>query len=259
MELPFDILDHIFSFLKSHPKALLACSKAHPILSQTIERHRFHRIIIHTGTRVADYRYGFKPSDLLKHVTETPRITKYVAILQIGSNDSNEIAPYLEEIASLLPMFPLLECIVLPTHPKSALLWQNLPQSFRTAVENCLHLPTLQEVHVGNLSFPLSLLDDHPNINSLSLSGPPKAESEYLETTYPQIKSLSFEGFEHHYSNVVRTWAKRHILELQSLKYDLSCHRLILEVLQTCSNTLENLYLCLQRRGTPCELSYRLM
>jgi len=261
LRVPFDVIDHIFSFLKSHPKALLACSKAHPVLSQIVERYRFHHIVIHTG--VIDFNYSFRPSGLLRRLAETPWIIKYVAILQIEFNYHQylgpaQMTPYLEEIASLLPMFPVLECIMLPTR-RSGLSWQDLPQRFRSAVENCFHLLTLQEVHVGDMYFPLSMLDNHANINYLSLSGPPEIEPVYLKTTYPQIKSLAFERFEHRYSGIFRTWAKQHIVGLQSLKYDLSCHKIILDVLEICSGTLENLYLCLQRQVTPRELSSRLM
>ena len=180
MELPFDILDHIFSFLRSDPKALFACSKAHPTLSQVVEKYRFHHIIIHTG--VTDFTYSFKPFDLLRHLAKAPRIVNYVAVLQIEFDHYQygyRMSPYLEEIASLLPMFPVLEAIMLPT-PHSALLWQKFPQSFKTAVENCLHLPTLQEIHVGNMFFPLSMLDNHANINYFPLSGPPDTASHRL-------------------------------------------------------------------------------
>ena len=260
IELPFDILDHIFSFLKSHPKALLACSKANSAFCQIVERYQFHHIIIHTGD--ADSTYSFRPSDMLRHLAETPRIVDYVAVLQIefgGIQDPKQMAPYLEEIASLLPMFPVLECIRLPTRPPTLLWQEDFPQSFRTAVENCLHLPTLQEVHVGNMDFPLSMLDNHMNINHLSLSQPPKIETEYREATYPRIKSLALEGFDHRFSEVFCTWAKQHIVGLQTLTYDFSCDKMILEVFKICSNTLENLYLCLQRQGTPGGLSSCLM
>ena len=269
-ELPFDVLDRVFSYLKSHPKALFACSEAHPFLSQIVEKYRFHHIIISTGLGVSKFPCTFNPYDLRKELAKTPRIVQYVAILQFEFNyaqhqaDSEcllasfweKVAPkilayYLEEIASLLPMFPVLECIMLPTLSYTLkFLWQET-QSFRSALENCLHLPTLQEVHIGDMSFPLSMLDNHANINHLALSGPPKIEPEYLETTCPQIKSLTLEGFECDRSQAFRTWAKRHIVGLQSLKSDLSCSEIILDVLKICSNTLENLYLCLQRPGLP--------
>ncbi len=91
------------------------------------------------------------------------------------------------------------------------------------------------------------MLDNHANINYLALSGPPKIEPEYLETTYPsdQIPCT------HRYSEVFLTWAKRHIVGLQSLKYDLSCHRIILDVFKICSDTPENLHLCFHRQGIP--------
>ena len=256
MELPFDVLDHTFSFLKSHPKALLACSKAHPVFSQIVERYRFHHIIILTG--VTEFAYSFKPSDLFMRIAETPHIVKYVAVLQVEFNyyqyeGEDRMTHYLDEIARLLPLFPVLECIMLRS---SSVSWQkDLPQTFKTAVENCLQLQTLQEVHIGNISFPLSILDNHANINYLSLSGPPGIEPGCPETIYPQIKFLALEGFDHGYSDVFLTWAKRHIVGLLSLKYDFSCHGMIFEVLGICSDTLENLYLCLHREGTPCQLS----
>ena len=172
MELPFDILDYIFSFLKSDPKALLACSKAHPVLSQVVEKYQFHHIVIHTG--ITDFTYSFGPFDLRRRLAKTPRVAKYVAVLQIEFSHhqyGDRMLPYLEEIASLLPMFPVLESIMLPT--RRSLSWQkDLPRCFRKALENCLDLPTLQEIHVGNMLFPFSMLDIHANINYFLLSGP---------------------------------------------------------------------------------------
>ena len=83
IELPIDILDHIFSFLKSHRKALLVCSKAHSVFSQIVERYRFHHIIISTGFRVTDLADTSDSSDLRRQLAETPRIVKYVAVLKI--------------------------------------------------------------------------------------------------------------------------------------------------------------------------------
>jgi len=252
-QLPFDIIDYIFSFLKSHPNALFACSKAHPILSHIVERYRFHHIIIAPGP--TDFTYSFRVSDLLRYLSEAPRIVNYVAVLQVEFRYRQDA--YLEEITSLLPMFPMLECFMFPARRYwtcSALLWKDLPQSFRTAVEtHCLHLPTMREVHVGNVVFPLSTLDNHANIDYLSLSRSPETERQDLETAHPQIKSLALQGLEHEDSEVFRTWARKHILELQTLKYDFSCHEIMLAVFGISSNTLKNLYLSLTREG-PGEL-----
>ena len=183
---------------------------------------------------------------------------KYVAVVQIEFKSSWTRISYLEETASLLPMFPVLECIMLSTK-KVGFSWQeSLPQSLRLAVKNCLHLPTLQKVHIGDMSFPLSILDNHANIEYLSLTGPPEVEPEYQQLTYPQIKSLTLERFGHNNGMLFCTWAKHHIARLQSLKYDLSCHERILKILEFCSDTLENLYLYLHRRGIPRQLSFRL-
>jgi len=255
---PYDILDHIFSFLKPHRRDLVRCSKAHPIFSQIVERYQFHHIIIKTG--FSDFAFSLTPSDLLKHLTETPRIVNFVTILQIDFDSTSyreiPIEHTLSEIASLMPRFPLLECIILSTRASFPDSLNDLPQSFRKALEDCLRLPTLQEVHFGNISFRLSMLDNHANINYLSLSRPPEFEPEYLETSYPQIKSLAFEGFKYyHRGDCFATWAKRHVTQLQSLKYDLSCHKMISYVLDVCSDTLENLYICITRNPREFKLS----
>jgi len=46
MNLPFDILDHIFGFLITHPGSLVACSEAHPVFSRMVEKYQYYCLTI---------------------------------------------------------------------------------------------------------------------------------------------------------------------------------------------------------------------
>jgi hypothetical protein len=243
MNLPSDILDYIISFLKPYPESLIAFSKVHPSFSRMAERHRYYNITININTILCNITNRFNPFSLIGLVLGTPRIANYVRVLQFEFQDHPTAAtmPDLESISLVLPMFGLLECIRLITRHDDS--WQtHLPQSFRTAVEKCLHLPTLRMVHIGHVDFPLSILDDHVNIDYLSLSGLPQvpATSDSPETPYPQLKSLEITGIRN--LPFFSIWAKRRIVKLESLTYDYSSDHTILEL---CSDTLNNLDLTL--------------
>ena len=258
MDFPFDVLDSIFGFLKSHPDSLVASSKAHPILSQAIERHLYYHVRFRTCSESSPHGiagYTLEPSHLIKLLTKTPHLVNYIRILQIDFRDfislNQETSQILQHITSVLPMFSMLECMILVA-PSDFISWKQLPLAFRTAVENCLRLSTLQRLHVGELDFPLSILEKNVNINCFSLSGYPKIP-DCSDDTNLQLTALSFDGinFTPPFTNFT-TWAKRHITNLQSLKCNYSDEKIILELLEVCSDTLNRLDLLLE---LPCELS----
>ena len=124
---------------------------------------------------------------------------------------------------------------------------RDVPQVFQTVVEKCLSLPTLRELHVERYihDFPVSMLNNHANIDCFSLLGTPEV-SEVADTTYPQLKSLSIVGFdEQHHHISFGAWAKPRITGLQSLRYDYSSDDMLLELLEICSHTLTTLDLTL--------------
>jgi len=257
MDFPFDILDHIFSFLISHPECLIACSEASPVFSHMVEKYRYYHVVIHTGETKIEY--CLEPSYLTNLLSDKPRIANYVHVLQVEFPLHRwQMAPYLEQIIPILPMFPVLECIVLSA-PYFEISWEeNLSQDFKKAIEGCLHLPSLKEVHVGCFDFPLSTLDDHANIDCFSFSGTPTI-SEFADATYPHLTYLSVEDpfFDKSgYPIIFNSWAKQHIAKLQSLKCDYPSDETTLELLASCSDTLNNLDLSLTGSiSSECESS----
>jgi len=236
MNLPFDILDHIFGFLITHPASLVACSEAHPVFSRMVEKYQYYCLTIDLESTRGHY----------KLLSDKPRIVNYVRVLRIEFDLEYDLTVirtvHFKRIAAILPLFSGLECIVLSI--ARMMTWErDLPQVFRKALEGCLCLPTLRELHIERYinDFPVSMLDSHANIDCFSLCGTPKV-STVADTTYPQLKSLSITGFylnENHIS--FGAWAKPRITRLRSLKYDYSSDRTLLELLEICSDTLSTL------------------
>ena len=245
-----EILDYIFAFLKSDSQSLIACSKAHPSLSPIVERHIYYHIVIPT---LPDYQttgrgYCLESSHLIKLLSETPQIANRVRILRIAfCRQSHRHS--CGEIALLLPIFSALECLILTAESDISWEWALLPETLTTAVRICLYLPTMQEVYIGALRFPLDVLSTNTNIKCLSLSGPSEI-SDYQDGTdaYPQLESLTVEDIDEHLCEPIWDWAKPYVVKLHSLKCDYSSvgETMLLEVLQICSGTLNNLDLRLE-------------
>jgi hypothetical protein len=235
MEIPLDIVDHTFSFLISDKDSLIRCSEAHPVFSRMVEKYQYYHINLHAHGHISSY--------FTKLLSDKPRIGAYVHVLQLQLYRG--LMPLLEEMVAILPMFPALECIVLSTTLKKISWQEDIPQRFRKALEDCLRLPTLQEVHMCCWDFPLSTLDNHPNIQYLAFSGTTQF-SELADTTHPHLKFLSVENFYQPDDLTISSiWAEKHTTKLQSLKYDYSSNAPILELLKYCSDTLSNLDLTL--------------
>ena len=100
--------------------------------------------------------------------------------------------------------------------------------------------------------FPLFILDKHANITCFSLSGYSEI-NKCQDTLFPQLKSLSVEDLESDDRMIFSTWAKGHIVKLQSLRYHYSSDQTTFKLLENCSDTLNHLDLSI---GSDCESSY---
>jgi len=243
MQLSFDILDHIFSFV-SDRRILAICSKD-PILSPIVERHCYYHVIV----RIKDGRWidpldlEFEPNQLVKLVSENPHIRNYVRVLQIESDYHHSEPPPQKDMkqwdvfAETLLTFPILESIMFTTE-----FLPHWPAAFRAALEDRLKLPTVKEVHVrGHYGpFPFSLLSNCGNIKNLSLSGSFLSKDQVNISTFFQLKSLALLG--HFSSSPLLAWIKLQISlsKLQSLKLWQGDIGLLSELLGLCS-TLKTL------------------
>jgi hypothetical protein len=232
MNLSVEILDHIFSFLVSDRTTLIACSKD-PVLSHIVERHLYYIITVGfdalgRGREHSDSDFTSAP--LSSFVSENPQILYHVRILRIRVA-LRYFSDILDQFATTLLMFPVLECIQLITPQSTRHDW---PDVFRPALKDRLALPTLKEVHmVGRQDFRCSLIDNCQNIENLLLSG------SYLGTecrpcisTFPQLRSLTSLSSLH---ESFLASLKPHLKELRSLKCAVKD---LPELLEVCSRKL---------------------
>ena len=243
--LPYEVLDHIFSFLRSRPRSLLACSDAHPIFAQIVERYLYYHIIIPSISPQSDHRRGYRLElwRIIEVLSETPHINDYVRIMEITFKDYN-----MRYTAPIFSRFRSLQCIKLPYCGS----WQSL--DLRDAMADCLRLPTLQEVHFGDIGVPLSILEGRANITRISLSryiqpfdGPHRSE-------FPQLESLFADNFPSHIWDCLMKWGKRHLVKLQSVTHQYSGEK-FLELLGICSNSLRDLDVIMPS-GSICQLPF---
>jgi hypothetical protein len=233
MQLSFEILDHIFSFLVSHRETLLACS-IDPVLSQIVERHLYYHIIIDVGNERPSSKYAFEPGRLSELVSKNPRILYYIRILQIQIRFEYCVE---DSVADLLLKLPVLECIIVNCdghYDGDDWYWSD---EFRAALEDRLSLPTVKELHIEGCDLiPFSLIAKSKNIKKVTLSGVCEVEGQIYASTLPQLQSLRL--LTPLICPLVMDWVKRHVNELRSLVYVLPDWEDLSGLLEACSGTL---------------------
>ena len=121
MELPVELLDKIFSFLTYYPRSLRACSDAHPIFTQIVQKYLYYHCNITPFTLTQsddDGGYSQVPSRISKLLSETPQIVDYIRILEV-SVERYRLAKY--GVTPIFLKFCALQCIKLPRASTS--LW----------------------------------------------------------------------------------------------------------------------------------------
>lgn len=234
---PVEVLDHIFSFIKSDSGSLSACSSAHPMFAQIVERYFYHHIVIIPSTSYpSDHLSGYtlELSHIIKLLSDIPKIVDYVHILEFRRFHS------IEDIAPIMFKFHAVQCIKLTFRPNPGM--SSMPRHFKTALEDCLRSPALREVHIVDLRyrFPITILNDLPNITRLSLSGSFEPSTCCIDGPFPRLESFSLSRFtlcsrpgNFHWGN--------HIVRLRSFTCEYSNEEFLQKFLQKCSDTLENL------------------
>jgi len=257
MNLPVEVIDHIFSFLQSDPASLRACSKAHPSLSQLAEPHLYSYILLKAGGDSSDQ--GFWPSNLAKLLSKRPHIARYIRSLEIqvftNPDFDGVVRLHLKEISNILPMLLALRQIALD-HSSTLLSfqWETQPESFRLAFLACLRLPSMQDVSLTFVAqFPFtSLLNDeckllreltlqsctwrtsHTNVVTDGSSHPPRRLP---------FESLCFGDHDGEADREFIDWAATCLLQLRSLKFYSDEYDSLPKLLASCSTTLVNLSL----------------
>lgn len=251
--LPPEILDHLFSFLKSDPSALKASARAHPAFSRLVERHLYAHITV-SCTNEAPNEHTFSSIQLRKLLSDKHHISNYVYSLEILANrlEDSPLFPHEESdlaIPPILGQLPNLRRVVLRSRGN---FWELLVEELRRAFLECLRLPSIKEVSVRGLyGFPLSALHDCSGLKYLLIEG----ECSHLDATsnrlFPPLESLSV----YNCSTLTRfvAWAK--LGALRSLEFQGTSQQYfdkLPELLEACSGTLTSLVLGLHNSCKYC-------
>jgi len=242
MRLSIELVDHIFSFLQSDPVSLQACRKSHPLLSQLAERYQFADVVLDDFNFGFTFKFAFTSSKFTKIIQRHPHIATYIRSINMRLG----VDKYSSELSSILPMMTLLNKVKLDG--LSICRWQAIPEHFRQAFLDCIHLPSMEDVQIIQFSdFPLPALN---NIKRLKLCG--WTEDEYLpDTNYQddslghQLESLSLEDFGRGSLQKIIAWVPSTLRSLDISGRDFAS-------LIKCSNSLTNLQLNL---GPECASS----
>jgi len=191
MSLPDDVLDHILSFLQSDFHALKACSQSHPKFIPLVERHLYATVTLYDNNTISQNGLGTR--QFISLLSDNPHIANYIRSLEVEvTYDLIESVQYLEDIASVLRMCSLLNKITLKQIP---LGWAALPEAFRLAFLDCLHLSTMKAVCIIRVfGFPLKALEYAKNLKRLTLCGwIPDGNFIPEPSTYPLLEDLSIQ------------------------------------------------------------------
>jgi len=188
--LPVEILDNIFSRLDSC--SLEASSAAHHLFSCIAERHLYADICLDALTIetqwVSDSKTSITVVQLSNLLEERPHIANYVFSLTIVLSD--EIAE------SSLPFMTLLRNLNKLTIENRSGVHKfkklTLPQSLQLSLENCLRLPSMQELEVTGIEIPFSFLHHCKGLKTLKVEGCAKLARPELDSSNdsPFLKDL---------------------------------------------------------------------
>jgi len=249
MSLPDDVLDHILSYLRFDLRALKACSQSHSQFIPLAGRYLYATVILDDNNPTSPNGLGTR--QFITLLSDYPHIANYIRTLEVEvTYDPIEPMQPLEDLASVLRMCSLLNKITLK---QIAFGWAALPEAFRLAFLDCLHLSSMKAVCIIYV-YGFTALEYSKNLKQLTLRGwTPDHDFIPEHSTHPSIEDLSIQDCGGVTLEKVTIWVQAH--NLRSLEFLGPC-RTIREVgqlqslLSSCSNTLVNLNLDF---GTGCK------
>jgi len=171
--LPVEILDRIFYFLRDDIPALRSSADVNQNFANIVERHLYHHIVL--GDSVSD----MTAVQLSRLLVVSPHIIAYVKSLRINLSARGLYHCLVtrslkvgEEFALFLPRLPYLTTVCLYAKTGRGTQWPNLHPKFQLSFVACIQSPTVVDVSISYVDhFPLSLLEDSPQLERLSLLG----------------------------------------------------------------------------------------
>ena len=258
MSLPDDVLDHIFSFLQSDFRALKACSQSHPSFIPLVKRHLYANIALydHDFVAISGPEHVVRTTEFIDLLSDKPHIANYIRSLDVNVA-SGLTGPLLENVIYILQICSLLNRVTFRyTGAYFALEWVSLPENFRLAFLNCLHLPSMKAVSIIDVSgFPLTTLNSSGSVTSLTLFRCPPGPDFVPETPcYPILEHLAIQHCARETMQKVIAWVEpKNLRSLEIMLPESHDAEQLSRFFSSCSSTLTNLNLDIKRE---CKLIF---
>jgi hypothetical protein len=243
MSNPPELVDHILGFLHGEEdySTLETCSAVFPEL---VERHLYSHI---TFTRplcppITHDKYNVDPTKFSLTLIDCPHIANYVRSVRIYIRKAR--ARELVVISSILPKLSQISSITLDTSVRPY-RWPYLDSRFRAAFQDCLRLPSIQQLAISRVTnFPINILDHCENLTHLRLTSHCIVdESISTSFSYPRLCSLVVVGQTDVTISRIVLWIESNTLHSLSLLMDFSTADVtqFRTLIEACSQTLVNL------------------
>jgi len=189
--LPVEILDQILYLLRDDILALRASADVNQSFADIVEKHLYHHVTLGGSEMTA--------AQLSKLLVDSPHIVTYIRSLQITLSSNNTYSnrrPLEQEFAPILPRLLHLTALSLHAENEYSVAWPKLHLKFQSSFLACIRSPTLVNVSISWVTrFPLSLLEESPQLKSLSLIGsfPSSPLLKQGVVTFPHLRSLTIE------------------------------------------------------------------
>jgi len=193
--LPIELLDQIFYFLRDDPPALRASADVNQSFADIVEKHMYHHVTLGRPEMTA--------AQLSKILVNSPHIITYIKSLRISLSRTRFYSfllgppPQGGEFPPILPQLLHLTALSLYVDKKIGFPWSHIHSDFQSSFLTCIRSPTLVDVSIKWVTaFPLSLLEESPQLKSLSLIGPFSSSGLSVKqsvVTFPNLQSLTIE------------------------------------------------------------------
>ena len=192
---PVELLDEIFYFLRDDAPALQASADVNQSFADIVEKHMYHHVTLGRSETTA--------AELSEILADSPHIITFIKSLRISLSRQHFYLlppkPPAEEdkFAPILPRLLHLTALSLHTNIETGVPWSEIHSNLKSSFLTCIRSPTLVDVSINWVTgFPLSLLEESPQLKSLSLIGPFSSgglSAKQGVVTFPHLQSLTIE------------------------------------------------------------------
>ncbi|KDR83182.1 hypothetical protein GALMADRAFT_873658 [Galerina marginata CBS 339.88] len=263
-ELPVELLDYIFTFMRDDHPSLKACTGVNQAFSEIVEKHLYYELSLYNIDSL-NTRGELRPAQLLKLFTDQPQLASHVRSLRIIISGLAFLQWFVtrtmneDDIGRIFPRISHLSRISLAGRRNSLISWGRLQDDFQTSFVEILRTRSLVDVAIYDMdNFPLSLLDNCKSLKHLELSGSfsskadDAAETSISNSTNPvraQLTSLSLRYWSSSVGQILgwlQSESSPHIGTLRSLKMTLQhveYGSVVPAIFAACSTSLKELEL----------------